>query len=141
LAKEVKELQHRIRELESLLSTALQPLQEMQHATKRYMSLVGLLMQHGGLTPDVLHPDIKDPISRDIVRVLLDKQEQNISEITQRVRSKRGTSSRRIIRKKLQKLVDEGMVEKHQKGSLYVYTLSDELMQKWLSLLGLKRTD
>ena len=140
MAKEVKELQNRIRELESMLSTVMEPLQEMQQSTQRYMKLVSLLVQHGGLTPDVLHPDIKDSISKDIVSVLLDKQEQNISEITERVRNKRGSASRRIIRKKLQALVDADIVEKQLKGSLYVYKLSGATMKKWLSLLGLTRS-
>ena len=55
---------------------------------------------------------------------------QNISEITERVRNKRGTASRRIIRLRLSELLDKEIVEKTQKGSLYVYSLTETVLRK-----------
>jgi len=81
-------------------------------------------------------PEVKDPISKDIIRVLLERSNQNISQITELVRSKRGTASRRIIREKLQYLEEKNIIQKHQKGSLHVYTLDEKVAKKWSQMLG-----
>ncbi len=101
LADEVKELSKRINELEKMLSALMKPFSDVRKTTERYLKLAALLLDHGGLTPDVILPDLKDPISKDIVRVLLERPGQNVSQITDLVKSKRGSASRRIIRKKL----------------------------------------
>ena len=136
LAKEVRELNNRISELEKMLYNIVQPLQDVNKITRNYMRIIGLLLDRGGLTPDMTLPEVKDPISRDIVRVLLDKSDQNISQITELVRSKRGTASRRIIREKLQELEDKNIIQKNQKGSLYVYGLTEKVIKKWSQMLG-----
>ena len=136
LSKEIKELQERISQLESMLSELMKPLQQVQSSTSRYVKLIQLLLEHGSLSPDMTLPEIKDPVSKEIVRALVDRQEQNISQITELVRSKRGTASRRIIRQRLQHLVEQNIVQKQQKGSLYVYSLSEDILKKWLHLLG-----
>ena len=138
LKDEVKELNKRISELENMLSKIIKPLQDASGITQNYMRIIGLLIDRGGLTPDMTLPDLKDSISKDIVRVLLDKPEQNISQITELVRSKRGTASRRIIREKLQYLEEKNIVQKNQKGSLLVYRLSEEVIKKWSQMLGFK---
>ncbi len=136
LTKEVKELNKRISELEKMLSSIIQPLQDVNKITRNYMRIIGLLLDKGGLTPDMTIPDIKDPISREIIRVLLDKNNQNVSQITELVRNKRGTASRRIIREKLQELENKDVIEKNQKGSLYVYNLTEKVIKKWSQMLG-----
>jgi DNA-binding transcriptional ArsR family regulator len=137
LSEEIQKLNDRISELESMLSQLLRPLQQVQNGTSQYFRLVQLALEHGGLSPELVVPDIKDPISREIIRALLDRNEQNISEITERVRNKRGTASRRIIRLRLGELVDKDIVEKKQKGALYVYSLTERMLRKWTKLLGL----
>jgi DNA-binding transcriptional ArsR family regulator len=139
LADEVKELSKRINELEKMLSVLLQPLNNVQKTTQSYLRLAGLLLDHGGLTPDAILPEVKDPISKDIVRVLLERPEQNISQITDLVKSKRGTASRRIIREKLQDLETKHITQKHQRGSRSVYSLTPEVINKWTQLLGLSK--
>ena len=136
LAKEVKELNKRISDLEKMLSSVIQPLQDVNKITRNYMRIIGILLDRGGLTPDMTIPEVKDPISRDIIRVLLDKSDQNVSQITELVRSKRGTASRRIIREKLKELEEKNVIEKNQKGSLYVYSLTDKVIKKWSQMLG-----
>ena len=136
LVDEVKELNKRISELEKMLSILIKPLQDVRKTTSNYMRLTGLLLDHGGLTPDLILPEIKDPISKEIVRVLMDRNEQNISQITELIRSKRGTASRRIIREKIQELTEKNIIQKHQKGSLYVYSLNEEVIKKWSQMLG-----
>jgi len=100
------------------------------------MRIIGLLLEHGGITPDLILPEIKDPISREIVRVLLDRSDQNISQITELVRIKRGTASRRIIREKIQRLEEKNIVQKKQIGSLYVYSITEKVIKKWSQMLG-----
>jgi DNA-binding transcriptional ArsR family regulator len=136
LTEEVKKLNRRIGELEKVLSTIIEPIKEVNKVTQNYMRLIGFLIDRGGLTPDMILPDIKDPISKDIVRVLLERSDQNISQITELVRSKRGTASRRIIREKLQYLEEKNIIQKYQKGSLYVYTLDEKVIKKWSQMLG-----
>jgi cell division septum initiation protein DivIVA len=139
LASEIKELNKRIDELETMLSTLIKPLNDARKTTQNYLRLAGLLLDHGGLTPDLILPELKDAISRDIVRVLLERNEQNISQITELVKTKRGSASRRIIRKKLQELEQINIVQKQQKASRYVYSLTTEVIRKWTELLGLTK--
>ena len=136
LEKEVKELNKRISELEKMLSEVVKPLREVGITTQKYLKITTLILEHGGLTPDLILPEIKDHISQEIVRALIDRKDQNISQITELVRSKRGTSSRRIIRERLKELEEKEVVEKQQKGSLFVYKLTDRVLRKWSQMLG-----
>jgi len=136
LAEEVKELNKRINELEKMLSTVIEPLKDVGKVTQNYMRLIGILIDRGGLSPDMMLPELKDPISKDIVSVLLERSNQNISQIEELVRSKRGSASRRIIREKLQYLEGKNIIQKQQKGSLYVYSLDEAVVKKWSQLLG-----
>jgi DNA-binding transcriptional ArsR family regulator len=136
LAKEVRELNKRITELEKIISSITKPLMNVGRTTQNYLKITNLILDHGGLTPDLIIPDLKDTISRDIVRVLLEKPDQNISQITELVKNKRGTASRRIIRERLKELDKKNIVERYQKGSLNVYRLSEEVIKKWSKLLG-----
>ena len=136
LEKEVKELNKRISELEKMLNEMINPLREVSKTTRNYLKITSLALEHGGLTPDMILPELKDQISREIVRVLLERQNQNISEITDLVRSKRGTASRRIIRERLKELEGKSIVRKQIKGKLYVYSLTDKVIKKWSQMLG-----
>jgi DNA-binding transcriptional ArsR family regulator len=136
LQKEVKELNKRISDLEKMINEMIKPLREVSKTTQNYLKITSLVLEHGGLTPDMILPELKDQISREIVRVLLDRQNQNISEITELVRTKRGTASRRIIRDRLKELEKNNIVKKHMKGKLYVYTLTDKVIKKWSQMLG-----
>ena len=137
LADEVKELNKRISDLEKMLSVLLKPLTDVRKTTERYLKLAGLLLDHGGLTPDVILPELKDPISKDIVRVLLERPEQNVSQITDLVKSKLGSASRRIIRTKLLDLEQQHIIQRQQQGSRSIYSLTPEVIKKWTQLLGL----
>jgi len=136
LTKEVKELNKRITELEKMISVLIKPLREVGQTTQNYLKITRLLLDHGGLTPDVIIPEIKDNISREIVRALMKRSDQNISQITELVKSKRGTASRRIIRERLKELEKNEIVEKELKGKLYVYRLTEKVIKKWSKMLG-----
>jgi len=119
-----------------MLYEMINPLREVSRSTRNYLKITSLILEHGGLTPDMILPDLKDQISREIVRVLLERQNQNISEITDLVRIKRGTASRRIIRERLKQLEEKNIVKKQMKGKIYVYTLTDKVIKKWSKMLG-----
>ena len=138
LSEEIKKLNKRIQELEKMLSAVIEPLQDTGRIAQNYLRLTGILIDKGGLTPDAILPEIKDSISQEIVRVLLDKNEQNISQITELVRSRRGTASRRIIRERINELIKKEIIKKNQKGSNYVYSLTDKVIKKWSQMLGFK---
>lgn len=137
LTDEIRKLNKRISELEKMLSILTQPFRKIQDTTSNYLRIIQLLLEHGGLTPDLILPEVKDSISKEIVRVLMDRKEQNISQITELVRSRRGTASRRIIRDKINELTEKNVIQKKQRGSLYVYSLSQEVIRKWSQLLGI----
>lgn len=137
LSEEIKELNKRISDLEKMLSALMKPFNDIKKTTDSYLRLAGLLLDHGGLTPDVILPELKDPISKDIVRVLLERPEQNVSQITNLVKSRRGTASRRIIREKLVDLEKKNIIQKLQRGSRYIYSPTAEVIKKWTQLLGL----
>jgi DNA-binding HxlR family transcriptional regulator len=136
LEQEVKELNKRISELEKMLSVLIEPLRQVSRTTQNYMRITGLLLDQGGITPDMILPELKDTISREIVRVLLDRSDQNISQITDLVRSKRGTASRRIIRERVKDLEKKGIIQKNLKGSRYVYGLTEKVIKKWSKMIG-----
>lgn len=142
LYKEIKALNKRINELETMLKTIVQPFQEIQEmgkSTSNYFRLIGLMLEHGGLTPDTLFSEIKDPIEKTIIQILTQKKDLNISQLTDHVRSKRGTASRRIIRKKIKNLEEKDLVEPNQQGSRIVYRLTNRVIKKWAEVLGLTK--
>jgi len=138
LSEEVKKLNKRIEELEKMLSTIVEPLKGVRDITQNYLKIAGIIMDKGGLTPDAVLPEIKDSISQEIVRVLLDRSGQNISQITELVRTRRGTASRRIIREKISYLIEKDIIQKTFKGSIPVYSLTDKVIKKWSQMLGFK---
>ncbi|MDD4281352.1 MAG: hypothetical protein PHW58_03865 [Candidatus Methanofastidiosa archaeon] len=137
LAQELKELKKRIGELEAMISQAVRPIQDMQTSATRYLRLVEIILQRGGLSPDMLVPEARDPISRDIVCVLVNKGYQNISQITEGVRAKRGSASRRIVRQRLHDLEENGAVKRTDEKLVATYYLSDEVVTRWSKLLGI----
>ncbi len=137
LKKEIKDLNKRISELERMLSVLIKPLADVRNKTGNYLRLLNILLDNGGLTPDLVVPELKDTISKEIVKTLMKKTDLNISQITEIVRNKRGTASRRIIRERLKKLEDKNIVKKRIKGKINVFCLSPYVIKKWSKLLGL----
>ena len=136
LRAELRELNLRIRELEQVLSELREPFVKLQSAAKGYYKFIELFMKYGGVSPDIVTPNIKDPIQKEIITVLIDRDGLNTSQITDLVRSRRGSASRRIIRQRLAKLVEEGMVIKKITKKSVLYYVSEELLKKWSQVLG-----
>ena len=62
-------------------------------------------------------PDIKyDDISKAIISSLERKERLNISQLTEQVRKERGSASRRIVRERVDKLIEEGIIQEVETG-------------------------
>lgn len=143
LKEEIKYLTKRLEELEKLVASLLNPYKISAEAIAQtntlaanYLTLLKLYLQYGKVTPEILLPDLKDPIGAEIVSVLFEKREANISEIAEELRKRRGKGSRATVRAKLKMLEGIGAVEKVE-GKGNRYRVSSELVNKWLKLLGL----
>jgi hypothetical protein len=103
-----------------------------------YLRLVGLYARYGVVSPELLVPEAKDPISREILRVMALLTEASVQEITEKLRESRGSASRRIVRERLERLERLHAIERavSAKGRVR-WRLSDEVVRKWAELLGL----
>ena len=137
LPKQIKELNKRIAELEGLMAQIVAPVQKMQRSTQNYLRIVDLALKHGGLSPEMLLPEVKDPISKDIVKVLLKKSGMNITQITDSLRDERGSASRRIVREKLKSLEEMEIVKQKEDKKVPTYKLTEKVLRKWSQLLGI----
>ena len=137
LPKQVKELNKRIAEIDGMMAKLVAPVQKMQRSTQNYLRLVDLALKHGGLSPEMLLPEVKDPISKDIVKVLLRKSGMNITQITESLRDERGSASRRIVREKLKSLEEMEIVEQKEDKKVPTYKLTEKVLRKWSQLLGI----
>ena len=116
-SKKIEELTARIAELESAVREVARPYSELvdqlsrfQDTVQKYFKLMDLYQRHGVISIETILPGVKDPISKDIMRLLLDKPGLNISEITEELRQRRGSASRRIVRDRLGELQEKGML-------------------------------
>ena len=137
LRNEIKELNTRIAELEQVIIELREPLRQIHKAARGYYKFIELFNRYGGVSPDVVAPSVKDPISKDILIVLVDRSGLNTSQLTDLVRERRGSASRRIIREKLSKLEAAGFVTKKVTKKSVEYYISEELLKKWSQVLGL----
>lgn len=136
LRKEVKELNSRIAELEGIISELQEPLRQLRRAASGYYKFIDLFMKYGGVSPDKIIPGVKDPISKEIINILFEKNGQNISQITEVLRAHRGSASRRIVREKLGGLEHAGYVVRKTTKKSVEYYISEELVKKWSQVLG-----
>lgn len=137
LVQEVQELQKRIADLEGMFAQVLAPLSAMKDASKGYFRMMELYLRHGRISPEMIAPGLKDDISKEILRVLFEHNGQNISQITEAVKDRRGTASRRIVRSRLQELESRGIVVRRARGKIDHYHISEEMVKKWSQVLGL----
>ncbi|MFQ6107737.1 MAG: ArsR family transcriptional regulator [Thermoplasmata archaeon] len=146
LGKEIKELSEKmerlektIREISSPYSQVLDYLERFQEISRGYFRLLEMYERYGTVSPEVLLPGLKDPISIEIVKILFDARERNISQITRELKNRRGTASRRIVRERLQILVGKGAVDCISSGKSRKYRISQDLLEKWSQLLALPK--
>jgi DNA-binding transcriptional ArsR family regulator len=145
-SKKLEELTKRIAELEESLQAVSKPYTELvaqlsmfQDTVQRYFRLMDLYQKFGVVSVDTILPQVKDPISKEILRILLDKPGLNISEITEELKARRGSSSRRIVRDKLGQLVEDKLVIERPGRKEKEYEISEEVVRKWSQVLGLSK--
>jgi len=113
MARLLEEVLERLKKIEDRLSSF--PLSDeeariAQHLVHLYSIPIGLAVEAAKRFMEVVSRARLDPISTEIIRVLSPCREMNISEITRSVKSARGKASRRIVREKLLKLEQRGIV-------------------------------
>ena len=147
LREEIKELSSKVTELEEALRTATRPLGDlmsqlegMNRVAGNYFRLLELYHRKGSISPEAVLPEVKDPISIEVVKVLFDRSELNVSEITDQLRERRGSASRTIVRERLQGLVEDGIVNARPgPHGVTRYSISEEVADRWYRMLGLRR--
>jgi DNA-binding transcriptional ArsR family regulator len=144
LKEQIKELSSKMEAVEDSLSKVAGPysqlieyLDRFQKISSSYFKLLDLYQRYGEISPDLLVPDVKDSISRDIVKTLFERDGQNISQISDKLKDKRGTSSRRIVRERLKMLEEKGVVRAKGSPRSKEYWLSEEYVRRWYEILGL----
>ena len=145
-AKRIEELTERIAQLEAAFRQVSVPYSELvtqlanfQETVGKYFRLMDLYQRYGVVSVDTILPEVKDPISKDILRILLDHPGLNISQLTEELKSRRGTSSRRIVREKLNDLSEQRLVIEDAGKNEKAYRLSEEVVRKWSQVLGLSK--
>lgn len=144
LEKQIKALSEKMESVEETMgkvaapySQLLEYVERFQKISSSYFKMLGLYQRYGAISPDLLIPGVKDPISRDIVKVLFERDGQNISQITDKLKAMRGTASRRIVRERLALLAEKGVVRAKGSSRSKVYWLTETYVDKWYDLLGL----
>ena len=140
LKKQINGLENMINNLMNLHKTVLDKASAASEVEERYMKMLSIYNKFGNISPAQLS-GVKDPISEKIVEILFDKEGLNITQITGRLREKKGSASRHTVRKKLKILQKEGIVKKTSDGKGKNYQLTEKAINKWAEMLGIKKID
>jgi len=146
LQDDVRELRKQVEALREVLGEVAEPYREMaayfdqlQTITRGYFRLLDLYTKHGAVSPDLVIPGLKDDISKHIVTALFEKGDRNISQITESVKGKRGTASRRIVRARLADLKEQGIVAATPGSRRRTFRIADVVAEKWSQVLGVPK--
>lgn len=144
LERQIKDLADKMDNLEDSIGKVAEPYSQLlefmdrfQMISSSYFRMLGLYQRHGAISPDLLIPGMKDSIAKDIVKALFERDGQNISQITDKLKEMRGTSSRRIVRERLKELERKGVVRSEGSPRSRQYWLTAEYVEKWYEILGL----
>jgi len=140
LKKQIHGLENMINNLMNMHKTVLNKASAASDVEERYMKMLSIYKRFGNISPARLS-GVKDPISEKIVEILFDKEGLNITQITGRLREKKGSASRHTVRKKLKTLEKEGIVKKIDDGKGKNYQLTEKAISKWAEMLGIKKID
>jgi len=145
-AKRIQELTERIAQIEETIRQVSVPYSQLvsqlatfQETVGKYFRLMDLYQRYGVVSVDTIVPEVKDPISKDILRILLDRPGLNISQLTDELKGRRGSSSRRIVRDKLGELAKAGLLVEEAGRNERSYRLSEDLVKRWSQVLGLTK--
>ncbi len=137
LAEKMETVEESMKLVAAPYSQLLEYIERFQKISSSYFRLLELYQRHGEISPDLLIPGVKDSISREIVKILFERDGQNISQIAEKLRDRRGTSSRRIVRERLKMLEERGVVKGKGSERSKEFWLTEEYVRKWYDLLGL----
>jgi DNA-binding transcriptional ArsR family regulator len=142
--RKIEELTERISSLEAALREVTRPyaqlveqLGQFQSVVNKYFRLLDLYQRHGAISVDTIFPEVKDPMSREIMRILMDRPGLNISQVSDELRARTGSSSRRIVRSRLDGLVTQGLLVEEGTSKSRTFRVSDKVISKWSQVLGL----
>jgi len=145
-AKRLEELTERIAQLEEAIRQVSVPYSELavqlatfQETVGKYFRLMDLYQRYGVVSVDTILPEVKDPISKDLLRIMLDRPGLNISQLADELKGRRGSSSRRIVRDKLDELKEQKLVVEVASRNEKSYHLAEEVVRKWSQVLGLSK--
>ncbi len=139
LKKQLSAMEGMMENIMNMHKNVLEKISVNTDVEQRYLRMLSVYQQFGKVSPSAL-PGIDDPISETIVEILLDAKSLNITQITERLREKRGSASRHTVRNRLKKLEEKGIVimdenENFGKG----YSLTKSTIDDWAELLGIKK--
>lgn len=144
--RRIDELSERIANLEAAPRQVTRPyielvdqLGQFQRIVQKYFRLLDLYQRHGIIAIDVILPQLRDPISKEIMRILLERPGQNISQVAEELRVRTGSSSRRIVRGRLDELVKEGLIVEERGKKSSSFRVSETVIKKWTEVLGLTK--
>ena len=133
-----EELAREVQELKKALEALKASFEVVSKMAQAYLRLLNVYAEYGGLSIDVVIPEIKhDPIAREIVKILFDLRRANVSQITRELKGRRGKASRNTVRVKLEELERLGVVRKLPAERGKVYALSKDVVKRWLELIGM----
>jgi len=148
LRKEIQDLRDQMEALNAALDRISKPygqlfdyLDRFQGIAKSYFRVLDLYQKFGSVSPEIVVPGLKDPISKEIVKALFEKGGRNVSQVTDAVKARRGTASRRIVREKLEALVRDGAVVESGEGKIRTFSIAPAVVEKWSQVLGLSKPD
>jgi len=140
--RRIKELSERISSLEAALHQITRPyaelvgqLEQFQGIVHRYFRLLDLYQSHGVISIDTILPQVRDPISKEIMRILLDHPGYNISQLADELKARTGTSSRHTVRDRLEELMGQGLVTKEAGKKSSSYRVAEDVLRKWAEML------
>ena len=145
-SKKIEELTARISELESAVQEVARPYSELvaqlsrfQDTVQRYFKLMDLYQRHGVISIERHPARSKDPIAKDIMRLLLDKPGLNISGDHRQVEGTTGKCVKADLRDRLGELLGQGMVVERAGKKGKTYEISEAVVRKWSEMLGLTK--
>jgi len=147
LRKEIQELREQMEVLSAAFDRIAKPygqlfeyLDRFQGIAKSYFRVLDLYQKYGEVSPEIVVPGLKDPISREIVKALFERGDRNVSQVTEALKARRGTASRRIVREKLEALVRDGVVLQGGDSKIRTFSIAPEVVEKWSQVLGLAKS-
>lgn len=133
-----EELAREVQELRKALEALRASFEVVSRMAQSYLRLLNVYAEYGGLSIDVVVPEIKhDPIAREIVKVLFDLRKANVSQIARELKGRRGRASRNTVRAKLEELKRLGVVRVVPSERGKTYALSRDVVRRWLELIGM----